>query len=104
LDQSFLGLGAYGIAKCQKELCGKLFDYRHQKNLPAGLDQLLLVPSSRRPAGIEIAEAEKNTLSPLGLMMAMKHREITREAYERQKNSKNSGGGLRDAGLARVRP
>jgi hypothetical protein len=40
LDQSLLGLGAYGIAKCQKYLGGKFFDYRHHTNLPAGANAL----------------------------------------------------------------
>jgi hypothetical protein len=35
LNQSLLGLGAYGIAKCQKDFGSKFFDYGHQKNLPA---------------------------------------------------------------------
>jgi hypothetical protein len=35
LNQSLLGFGAYGIAKCQEDLGGKFFDYGHQKNLPA---------------------------------------------------------------------
>jgi hypothetical protein len=35
LNQSLLGFGAYGIAKCQKDLGGKFFDYGHHKNLPA---------------------------------------------------------------------
>jgi predicted RNA-binding protein associated with RNAse of E/G family len=56
------------------------------------LDQLLLTPNSRRRAGIEIADPEKNVLSPLELMMAMKHGEITREEYDRQKNLRNSAG------------
>ena len=62
------------------------------RDIVAGLDQLLLTPNSRRRAGIEIADPEKNVLSPLELMMAMKHGEITREEYDRQKNPRNSAG------------
>ena len=58
----------------------------------AGLDQLLPMPKSRRRPGIEIADPEKNVLSPLELMMAMKHGEISREEYDRQKNLRNSAG------------
>ncbi len=62
------------------------------RDIVAGLDQLLLTPNSRRRAGIEIADPEKKVLSPLELMMAMKHGDITPEEYERQKNLRNSAG------------
>jgi hypothetical protein len=62
------------------------------RDIVAGLDQLLLTPSSRRRAGIEIADQGKDVLSPLELMMAMKHGEITREEYDRQRIFRNSAG------------
>jgi len=62
------------------------------RDIVAGLDQLLLTPNSRRRAGIETADADKDVLSPLELLMARKHRDITPEEYERQKNLGNSAG------------
>ena len=62
------------------------------RDIVAGLDQLLLTPNSRRRARIEIADPEKDVLSPLELMMARKHGDITPEEYDRQKILSNSAG------------
>jgi hypothetical protein len=62
------------------------------RDIVAGLEQLLLTPNSQKKAGIEIADPEKDVLSPLELMMALKHGDITPEEYERQKNLRNSAG------------
>jgi hypothetical protein len=58
----------------------------------AELDQLLLTPNSRLRAGIEIANPDKDVLSPLELMMASKHRDITPEEYDWQTNLRNIAG------------
>lgn len=62
------------------------------RDIVAGLDQLLLTPNSRRRAGIETVDPDKDVLSPLELLMARKHGDITPEEYDRQKNSRNSTG------------
>jgi len=61
------------------------------RDVVAGLDQLLLTPNSRRRAGIEIADPDKPP-SKLDLLLALKHGEITPEEYDRQKNLRNSAG------------
>jgi len=61
------------------------------RDVAAGLDQLLLTPNSRRRAGIEIADPDKPP-SKLDLLLALKHGEITPEEYDRQKNLRNSAG------------
>jgi hypothetical protein len=38
------------------------------RDIVAGLDQLLLTPNSRRRAGIETVDPEKNVLSPLEVL------------------------------------
>ena len=62
------------------------------RDIVAGLDQLLLTPNSRRRAGIETAGPSKAAPSMLELLLALKHGEITTEEYERQKNLRNSAG------------
>ena len=62
------------------------------RDIVAGLDQLLLTPNSRRRAGIETVDPDKDVLSPLELLMARKHGDITPEEYDRQKNLRNSAG------------
>lgn len=62
------------------------------RDIVAGLDQLLLTPNSRRRAGIETVDPDKDVLGPLELLMARKHGDITPEEYDRQKNLRNSAG------------
>ena len=62
------------------------------RDIVAGLAQLLLTPNSRRRAGIETVDPDKDVLSPLELLMARKHGDITPEEYDRQKNLRNSAG------------
>ena len=62
------------------------------RDIVAGLDQLLLTPNSRRRAGIETVDPDKDVLSPLELLMARKHGDITPEEYDRQKNLRNRAG------------
>lgn len=47
------------------------------RDIVAGLDRLLLTPNSRRYVGIEIADPDKDVLSPLELLMATKHADMT---------------------------
>ena len=61
------------------------------RDVVAGLDQLLLTPTSRRSAGIEIADPQK-PLGKLDLLLALRHGEITPEEYDHQKNLRNSAG------------
>jgi len=55
------------------------------RDIIAGLDQLLLAPNSRRRAGIETVDPDKDVLSPLERLMARKHGDITPEEYDRYK-------------------
>ncbi len=54
------------------------------RDVMAGLDQLLLTPNSRRKAGIETGDTAPATPSPLHLLLALKHGEITPEEYDRR--------------------
>lgn len=54
------------------------------RDVMAGLDQLLLTPNSRRRAGIETTDPTPAALSPLQLLISLKNGEITREDYDRQ--------------------
>ena len=48
----------------------------------SGLDQLLLTPNARRRAGIETADPSKDSPTPVALLMAVNHGEITREEHD----------------------
>ena len=54
------------------------------RDVASGLDQLLLTPNSRKRAGIETADPEKDAPTTLALMRALKDGRITLEEYDRQ--------------------
>ena len=54
------------------------------RDVMAGLDQLLLTPNSRRRAGIETADPTPAAPSPLQLLISLKNGEITPGDYDRQ--------------------
>lgn len=54
------------------------------RDVMAGLDQLLLTPNSRCRAGIETADPTPAAPTPLQLLFALRDGEITKEEYERQ--------------------
>jgi hypothetical protein len=54
------------------------------RDIASGLDQLLRTPHSRKRAGIETADPEKDAPAPLALMRARKAGRITLEEYDRQ--------------------
>lgn len=54
------------------------------RDIASGLDQLLLTPNSRKRAGIETADPEKDAPTTLALMRARKDGRITLEEYDRQ--------------------
>jgi hypothetical protein len=52
------------------------------RDVAAGLDQLLLTPNSRRRAGIETADPSKGEPSKLDILFALKNGRISEEEYE----------------------